>query len=236
MCKWKWSLAILVWGALAAAAPGEQESHRLAQLQPFVGQWKGVGQLQRGSNRGAWRENLDSAWKFAEGMQSLTFRIDEPRFFRVGQLSAASDGKGLELEADFRAERLRYVGDFDEQGTLVLLAADPPSDAPARIQIRLVAQGQRMLILFERSAGPDRFLRLAEVGYTREGSNFGQGTSFVECIVTGGLATIPVSHEGQTYYVCCTGCRDYFQTDPAAVLAEYRARRSRKDPATGSPK
>jgi YHS domain-containing protein len=33
-------------------------------------------------------------------------------------------------------------------------------------------------------------------------------------------------HEGKTYYVCCTGCRDYFNEDPAAVLEEYRERKA----------
>lgn len=47
---------------------------------------------------------------------------------------------------------------------------------------------------------------------------------WVECVVTGGLGTMPVTFEGQTYYVCCTGCRDYFNDGPAKVLAEYRQR------------
>lgn len=82
-----------------------------------------------------------------------------------------------------------------------------------------------MLMLFRRRVGNDRFLRMAEVGYTREGSNFGKGTNYIECIVTGGVGTMPVTFEGKTYYVCCTGCRDLFNDDPAAVLAEYRERK-----------
>ena len=46
-----------------------------------------------------------------------------------------------------------------------------------------------------------------------------------ECVVTGGLGTIEVSFEGKTYYVCCTGCRDYFNDNPKEVLAEYFARK-----------
>ncbi len=33
-------------------------------------------------------------------------------------------------------------------------------------------------------------------------------------MVTGGAATIAVSYGGQTYYVCCTGCRDAFTAAP----------------------
>ena len=66
---------------------------------------------------------------------------------------------------------------------------------------------------------------MAEVGYTRKGSDFGKGTTFVECVVTGGTGTIPVTHQGKTYYVCCSGCRDLFNDRPDEVLAEYRAKK-----------
>ena len=87
--------------------------------------------------------------------------------------------------------------------------------------------GDRLLVLLEKkSPASDQFVRLAEVGYTRQGSGFGQGTSGRECVVTGGLGTIEVTHKGQTYYVCCTGCRDYFYEKPDEILAEYVARKA----------
>ena len=82
-----------------------------------------------------------------------------------------------------------------------------------------------MIVLYEKKVGGDRFARISEVGYTREGSNFGKGTNYIECIVTGGVGTMAVTHQGKTYYVCCTGCRDYFNDDPEAVIAEYRQRK-----------
>ena len=48
-----------------------------------------------------------------------------------------------------------------------------------------------------------------------------------ECIVTGGLGTMQVSFGGNTYYVCCTGCRDAFNDDPAKIIAEYKARKAK---------
>jgi YHS domain-containing protein len=35
-----------------------------------------------------------------------------------------------------------------------------------------------------------------------------------------------VTHKGQTYYVCCTGCRDMFNENPEKVIAEYNARKA----------
>jgi YHS domain-containing protein len=40
------------------------------------------------------------------------------------------------------------------------------------------------------------------------------------------VGTIPVTYQGQTYYVCCTGCRDYFNDNPAEVLADYKERKA----------
>ena len=46
------------------------------------------------------------------------------------------------------------------------------------------------------------------------------GAPQVECIVTGGKGTIALTHKGQTYYVCCSGCKGVFDDDPDAVIAE----------------
>ena len=96
-----------------------------------------------------------------------------------------------------------------------------------QIAMRQVASGDRLLISYlQRSAGSKLLTPLAEVGYTRKGSNFGKGTSGPECIVTGGYGSMAVQYEGQTYYVCCTGCRDLFNDDPAAAIADYRQRKA----------
>ena len=42
----------------------------------------------------------------------------------------------------------------------------------------------------------------------------------IECIVSGGKGTIPVSYNGKTYYVCCSGCRDAFKDDPEKFIKE----------------
>jgi YHS domain-containing protein len=66
---------------------------------------------------------------------------------------------------------------------------------------------------------------MAEVGFTRKGGNFAKLVVERECVVTGGAGTIQVSHNGKTYWVCCTGCRDLFNDNPEQVLAEYWARK-----------
>ncbi|MBV9126060.1 MAG: YHS domain-containing protein [Planctomycetes bacterium] len=51
----------------------------------------------------------------------------------------------------------------------------------------------------------------------------------IECIVTGGLGTIPVSYKGITYYVCCTGCKQAFEDNPEKILKEAAKRKARGD-------
>jgi YHS domain-containing protein len=87
-----------------------------------------------------------------------------------------------------------------------------------------------MLVLYETRRSEQSFYsRVGEVGYTREGTRLASsGNSGPECVVTGGAGTIKVSHEGKTYYVCCTGCRDAFNDDPAGILADYRAKLAEK--------
>jgi len=228
--RWRWLAVLFAALMIGADRPDEQVSGRqaLSKLQDYVGQWRGVGQVRRGSTKGAWSETSDWAWKFKDGDASLTFKVDDAKYFAAGTLRAVDDGTAFELQAESANSKVKYAGRLDEAGTLVLNASDAPDDQPARISIRQVADGKRMLVLFERRVGADRYLRLAEVGYTREGSNFGKGTNYIECIVTGGVGTMPVTYEGKTYYVCCTGCRDLFNDDPATVLAEYRERKEQE--------
>ena len=48
-----------------------------------------------------------------------------------------------------------------------------------------------------------------------------------ECCVTGGLGTSQVTYMGQTYWVCCTGCRDAFNENPAKVIADYMKKKKK---------
>ena len=94
--------------------------------------------------------------------------------------------------------------------------------------MRLLARGDRMTMLVEQRLGKSFYGRLAEIGCTRQGSGFGKGQAFPECIVSGGRGTIQVTFEGKDYYVCCSGCKDFFDDDPEQALAEYRQRLAEK--------
>ncbi len=222
--------------AIADDQPGSRtdDQEALTPLQEFVGTWRGVGQLRRGSNDGAWIEESNWAWSFADKGAALAFHSTDSKYFAEGTLLPANEAGSFRLVCRTPGEEPKeaaYSGKLDDEGRLVLLsdaADDGDAALPARVTIRTVAGGDRLVVLLERKSGADRYLRLAEVGYTRKGSEFGKTATGIECIVTGGKGTIPVTYKGETYYVCCTGCRDLFNDDPEAVLAEYRQRLEEK--------
>lgn len=205
----------------------------LAAFQAFVGEWKGVGQPRRGSSQGAWTEESDWAWRFADGHAELTAQLSHNPYFTSLRLQPGDELGKFRLIGTQPAEKAAknestYDGNLGQEGQLVLTrAGDTPANQPARITLRLVA-GDRLVTLFERRSG-EQFVRLAEVGNTRKGSSFAvKGGDPHECIVTGGHGTIPVEYKGETYYVCCTGCRDLFKEDPEKVLKEWRERKAQE--------
>ena len=208
-------------------AKPESEQELLSRIQVFVGSWKGVGQVRKGSTRGSWIEQSDWKWSFSKKTKrpALVFQSKKAKHIKQGIIHAHRGKYELAVTTSKNA-KITYVGSLTKSGRLVFTRqSDKPG--PARISLRTVAKGKRLLVLYERSLGTN-YLRLAEVGYTRKGSNFGKGTAFVECIVTGGRGTMPVSYKGKTYYVCCTGCRDYFNENPAMVIAEYLAKKKKQ--------
>lgn len=241
-CGRFWPVVVAMFCGLATAfdeSPPEAEQlakdkEALGVLQICVGSWKGVGQPKRGSTEGAWVESADWAWKFHEQRAQIVVQLTDGQYFKSasvnvddkGELQLRGIGKDGKTETKYRGK----VTSAEEELPVIVFIAETPADglgdAPARITLRMVAQGDRLLLLFEKRIGDsDRYLRLAEVGYTRKGSDFGKGTTQRECVVTGGAGTIPVTHDGQTFYVCCSGCKDLFDMDPAGTIADYVARK-----------
>jgi YHS domain-containing protein len=64
----------------------------------------------------------------------------------------------------------------------------------------------------------------AEIPNRRAGDRGAPRAALPECVVTGGKGTIPIAYKGQTYYVCCSGCKRAFDENPEKILAEYRER------------
>ena len=225
------TLLLLAAMPFISGADAPSETGPLESLQDLVGGWKGVGQPERGSNRGAWIEQSDWRWDFTGKKPAILFTAPSGKHLVEGRITAGDAGK-FHLEAKSADGKTRpFTGERDAEGTLTFTAdpaAGESSEGPQRITLRLRAEGARLVVLLERRTGGEQFARLAEVGYTRVGSNFGQGSGGPECVVTGGAGTMTVMYKGKTYYVCCTGCKDLFEAEPEKTLAEYEARKKKK--------
>jgi hypothetical protein len=225
---WSCGVAILLSALVLAddkpTVSMERQKAELAKVQAIVGAWKGVGQPQRGSTKGSWTEESEWKWKFDKGVAELVFTASKGKYFSAGELTYVGGDKPFLLQTTSAEAKSSYRGVLNADGSLSLDAEKPANDQPARITMRLVAGNDRMILLMEKKAG-DTFSRLAELGATRKGSGFGKGATYIECIVTGGLGTIEVMHEGKTYHVCCTGCLEVFKDDPAGTVKEYLARK-----------
>ncbi len=223
---------MLVAGGADGPTSASSDKKALSALQAYVGEWRGVGQLKRGSSQGAWTEESEWAWHFEKGRGEMLGQLVGDKYYAQLQLQAGEKPGQFVLLATSAAPGNEDARPATEQfsggmvgGALVLAAKEPKEDRPARVSVRLVAGGDRMLVLYEKRLG-ETYTRLAEVGSTRKGSSFAQSVvSGPECVVTGGLGKIMVEHKGRKYYVCCTGCRDLFLDDPEAVLEEYHQRK-----------
>jgi YHS domain-containing protein len=215
----------------SAAKPDRLSSQRA--LEPFndwIGSWRGVGQPKRGSNKGAWTEEAEWAWKIDRDTAAIQFDIKDGKQLQNGVLTFDPERKKFRLAAKLpQGESRVYLGERADDGKLVLISSDDSGNDQHRLTLQLRHE-DRLLLLFEaKGAGQSAFARVAEIGYTRKGGNFASAADAgPKCIVTGGRGTIAVEYKGKTYYVCCTGCKTAFQEDAEAIIAEFTERNAKK--------
>jgi YHS domain-containing protein len=209
----------------AVKADRAAQKQALEEFNSLIGGWRGVGMPRRGSRRGAWIESAEWVWDFSKHGVAIRYVVKDGKQLQSARLTWDLRAKQYELTARFADKTSRtYKGRLNK--TKLFLVSDPDKDgATYRITVTRL-NDKRTLVLHERKPGKrSQFFRVAEVGYTREGTSLAvEGGGERECVVTGGKGTIRVSYKGKSYYVCCTGCRDAFNEDPEGILAAYRKR------------
>lgn len=225
---------VLIGVALAVFSVGEAPKSDSAKLidalqpyQTFVGRWRGVGQPKRGSNKGAWQEKADVLWQLTGHDTGLVWKSADGPLWKSARFTPSDKPGHLALHVTLSDDTRRtYVGQPD--GDKLTLETAPDGDADVhRLTITRLNENRVIWLFEQRTAQQSFFQRVAEIGFQREGTRLAaKDGSGPECVVTGGLGTIPVSYQGQTYYVCCTGCRDAFNDDPAGILAAWAERQT----------
>lgn len=222
-------------GDAAPAATGTAHSkaeftaakESLGVFNSLIGGWRGVGQEKRNSSRGSWQETADWVWDLSGDAPAVVVKIKNGKRFKIVRITADSVPNKFQLElTNVDDSKTTLTGEF--VATENKLTANSTTDAAGleyQITVTLLNEKRTLLAYSQRKAGQSQFAQLAQVGYTREGTRLAEETQQgPECVVTGGLGTIPVTHKGQTYYVCCTGCRDAFDADPDGILADFAER------------
>ena len=201
-------------------------------LQPIgtlVGEWKGVSQPKRGSNAGAWPEKAAATWKF-EDSTSLVLTFESDKLYHTAVFGLADDGKSTQLTlCKLNGDPLvlsRTAAEEDSKDKFVGWTFVSSDNQPqVRATIRIISDIRCTLLFEERTGEKSAWRRVTEIGMTRAGERLADANAGErQCIVTGGLGTIKVTHEGKTYYVCCEGCKQAFDADPAGTVEAYRER------------
>lgn len=208
--------------AKAAALEG------LKHFNGLIGGWRGAAQPVRNSTKGAWTEKAEWVWEIKKDAVAVRYEVKDGQALKAARLTFDPEKKTYHLLTTLPDKSTReYAGKLD--GNKLILDSQPQDGTVYRITVTQLNE-KRTLVLFEkRPEAGERFSRVVEVGYTREGTNLAvEGAGEPECIVSGGKGTMQVSYKGKNYWVCCTGCRDAFNDDPEGIIAEAAARAAKK--------
>jgi hypothetical protein len=199
----------------------------LQRLNDYIGRWNGNG-TSEGNRLEIWKEQADWSWRFKGEDAWLVLRLEPGRYFQGGELHYLPERDVYQLRLRDRVGKtLLFEGKW-QKGRLTLQHQDAESGATQQLQMNLAGGGIRFVYTYSvKPAGRTLFTRHFQVGFTREGESFAAAERKVECIVTGGLGTIPVTYQGVTYYVCCTGCRDAFLENPEKYVRAYQERQKK---------
>lgn len=210
------------------AKDDDEEKQGLAALQEFIGGWKGTA---NDKTKGFWTEKSSWSWRFKDKDRWMSFELEKSKLFKGGEVRYLADKSKFQLTlTDLDGKKAVFEGGMKKKDYLIVERVNPDSGDTEKIEMTLVANGDRLNCkLYLKAEGRTLWNEKLSVGYTREGVTFGveAGGKKPECVVTGGLGTIPVSFMGTTYYVCCSGCRDAFNENPAKIIAEYMKKKKK---------
>ncbi len=208
-----------------AGKKGDDPKEALQALQDYIGGWKGNGTNEKNKSE-IWKETANWSWRFKGKDVYLTVDMGQSKMFKHGEMRFLPESGLYQLTLEpKKGGKLVYEGKL-QKGGLVLERKTESGDTE-QLKLNIAGGGDRLVhTAWLRPEGRTLFTKQYQISYTKEGVTFGAaGDKKPECVVTGGLGTMQVSYMGQTYYVCCSGCRDAFNENPAKIIAEYKAKK-----------
>jgi YHS domain-containing protein len=220
---------------LPADEPAKQSPKEALQaFNDLIGSWRAVGEpegTRQEKQRGFWTESLRWRWQFKSDEAWLKVAVEKGKHFTKGELRYLPDRDLFQLTLSTVAnETVAFQGRLKDH--VLTVEREEETKKETQRLILTMLHGTRFLYRYEvRPQGRSFFTRIYQVGATKEGVAFAaSGNTNPVCVVSGGLGTIKVSYKGETYYVCCTGCRDAFNDDPEKYIKEFQAKKTKKSP------
>src|SRR5688572_10949598 len=214
---------------LNAGGKAEESKEKLQALQDlFIGGWKGSGTNKKTND--IWRESIDWSWRFKGDDAWLTVRFTGSKLYKNGEVRWLPEQKKYQFTlVDKQDKKAIFLGDLKKE-TLNFERVNPDTKDTEIVKIKTAGGGIRAVYDFSaRAEGRTVAFNTFQLAYTKEGESFGSETNKKpECVVTGGLGTTMVSFQGVSYYVCCSGCLDAFNENPAKIVAAYLAKKKKK--------
>jgi hypothetical protein len=211
----------------ADAPPKRTPKQALQALNDLIGSWRCTG-TPEGKKKEFWTESMQWEWQFKGDEAWMKVAFEKGKYFIGGELRYLDEKDQYQLLLhSVDKEKLLFIGPLKEK-TLTLDREDEKAKETQRLVFTFL-HPNRFLYRYEIKAGDQRaFAKIYQVGATKNDVPFAEGASGPECIVSGGLGTIKLTYKGQTYYFCCTGCRDAFKDDPEKYLKEAEAKKKGK--------
>jgi YHS domain-containing protein len=228
----KWLVCALLLSAglfVRGADEGDGDPKAALQaVQEFIGGWNGTANDIK--NKGFWKEKANWSWRFKGKDVWMSFALEDSKLYKSGELRFIPAKSKYQLTIIDKADnKAVYEGELKKN--MLVVERTVADTGTEQLKMNIAGGGDRLVYsMWLKPEGRTQFFKQLEVGYTKEGVTFGveAGAKWPECVVTGGRGTSTVSYKGVTYYVCCSGCRDAFNENPAKIIAEYMARKKSK--------
>jgi hypothetical protein len=221
---------LLAPGHSAADTDRDRAREGLKVLQDYIGGWKGSGGPIR-PRLGApiWSEKIDWSWRFKGSDIWLAVKFEKGKYFKTGELRYLPAKKLYQFTlADVKGKKRVFDGELDK-GYLTLQRTDPDTKETQKLVMNLAGDGVRFIYRYgHKRGGSTLWVNDFQVASTKVGESLGAVEKKQECVVSGGVGTIAVSFKGETFYVCCSGCRDEFNANPEKYVKEFKARKAGK--------
>jgi ribosomal protein L24E len=212
---------------------------KLKPLQVIVGRWNGTPlkpNVRLAMEAPVWR------WDYSDPKQpALAFESTESGYLKKGRLTYLPDERQFRLIAELRGGALKtYAGDadahvrdvpvgdgktVDRTFSITFTQVDPPPKTREdlyRIAIQQVANNRYLLIVSRKTGA--RVAEVNRIGNQRAGTSFAAKLDDYgdkTCVISQGLGTMTVTHNGKTFYVCCSGCKKAFEAEPEKWIARF---------------